>query len=196
LDFDPKIKIAFEVGKKLETFLLDLIEKAGYNLIRPKAVNDFLSLSDKNNPAFQGHADAILVIDNKSYILEIKTAKSSRYQTFVKHGVRKFSEVYYAQLQAYMGMSGIDRSVLLAMNKDSHELHCQWVDFSKDYYVMLQKRANYIANTEEPPERINQSPFYEVCNRCNYIDTCFFNGIPKSQRSTAAASVDDEGVYF
>ena len=196
LDFNPKTKIAFEVGKKLETLILDFIEKAGYSITYPKTSNKMLGFCDIKNPVFQGHADALLTINNKQYILEIKTAKSSRYQTFVKHGLRKFSETYFAQLQAYMGMSGIHRSVLLAMNKDTHELHCQWVDFDKKYYVQLQDRALRISQAEEPPERISKSPFYDVCNRCNFIDTCFFNNSTKSKRNAEEKAVDDEGVYF
>ena len=204
LDFDPKIKIAFSVGKQLEHLLLTELEAAGYQVIYPSPSNGMLGFVDLTNPKFRGHADALLIINHKQYILEIKTAKSSRFQVFVKSGLRAFSEVYYAQLQSYMGMSGIHRSVLLAMNKDTHDLHCQWVDFDEEYYKKLQSRAAYIINAEEPPQRINQSPFYDACSRCNFRDTCFFNNSTRASRSTRDASltapvdkaIDDEGIHF
>jgi hypothetical protein len=137
------------------------------------------------------------MMDNRQYILEVKTAKSSRFQTFVKQGLRKYSETYYAQLQSYMGMSRIDRSVLIAMNKDTHELHCQWVDFDPVYYQELLEKSLRVVKAPSPPTRINNSPFYETCRRCNFVDTCFFDGSAKSKRMVDDKThVEDDELDF
>lgn len=176
LDYTATTQTTFDVGKNLEGMILDYIEEAGISLIRPCQENNWLYCFDKTNPKFQGHMDAIIYYpDYKSpAVLEIKTAKSSRFQSFQKKGLKEFSLTYYAQIQAYIGMMGYEKGVLLALNKDTSELHHEWVDFDPYCYAELQRKAEIIESSEEPPDRINKSPFYYICTRCNYRDTCFF----------------------
>ena len=173
----PQIKISFEIGKRLEDMILDYIEDAGIKVIRPHETNHWLLCRDSEITQFQGHMDAVLVLNDESVVLEIKTAKSSRFQLFVKNGLKKWSQEYYAQMQSYMGMRGYSKGVMLAVNKDSSELHHEWVDFDSYFYNELRAKAESIHEAEEPPERINKNSTYFMCARCRYKDTCFFPGL-------------------
>ncbi len=177
-EFSPTTRATFDVGHKLEELMLDYVELAGMQVIRPHEMNHYLFCCDRDVPKFQGHADALLVMEDETeVILEIKTAKNSRFQVFKRKGLKEWSPSYYAQIQAYMGMKGLDKGVLLAINKDTSELHHEWVDFDSYYYNEIKAKAERIIESDEPPDRINKSPMYVVCAQCNYKDTCFFQGV-------------------
>ena len=93
-------------------------------------------------------------------------------QKFQKHGLRLWSDAYWAQIHSYMGMSGYKRAVLLAMNKDTSELHHEWVDFDLAFYKELRMKALAISTIGEPPERINRSAYYYLCQNCQYKGIC------------------------
>lgn len=169
--FDPDLKRTFEVGKRLETMLLDYIDMTDIVIERPNKVNKYLFVQDAEAPIFQGHMDAIIYTDT-ACVLEIKTAKSSSFQKFVNHGLKQWSPSYYAQMQAYMGMGGYLDAVILVMNKDNSDLHHEWISFDEIMYHELRLRALAISSIGEPPERINKNPVYFVCNRCQFKSIC------------------------
>lgn len=172
----PKTKISFAIGKRLEGLLLDYMEQAGLSIIRPCKENKFLLYQDKEIPLFRGHADALMLPkDEGAVVVEIKTAKSSSFAQFKGRGLRIWQEAYFAQLQAYMGMSGYKRGLMLAVNKDASELHHEWVDYDDIYYHELRAKASVISKCTEPPERINKSPLFIVCSMCNYKRICHAN---------------------
>lgn len=176
VDFSSTQKTTFDVGKKLEGMIMDYIEDAGIKIVRPHESNHYLYCFDKDNPKFQGHLDAVIMDGDEACVLEIKTAKSSRFQQFVFKGLQEFSSAYYSQLQSYIGMMGYKRGVILALNKDSSELHHEWVEFDPYHYSELCAKAEMIVSSDEPPERLNKNPTYYICASCRYKKTCFFDG--------------------
>jgi len=167
------LRASFDIGKRLEGLLLDYMEQAGLNVVRPTEGNDHLFYQDSEIPLFQGHADGILIVPGgEQAIIEIKTAKSSSFSQFKSRGLRKWNETYFAQIQSYMGMSGYKRGVLVAINKDSSEIHHEWVEYDDVYYHELRCKAAVISVCEEPPEKINRSPLFVVCNMCPYKRIC------------------------
>ena len=170
---DSKMAITFEIGKKLESMLLDYLEKANVNIEKPSKNNNQLELFDADIEQFRGHADGIIHFGTESCaILEIKTAKNSSFERFKSKGLLQWSETYYAQLQSYMGMSKAKQGVLLAINKDNSELHCEWVNFDNGYYLKLRDKAIAIYRSESEPEKVNQSPIYMLCNKCTFKGVC------------------------
>ncbi len=169
----PRLRTSFDIGKRLEGLILDYMEMAGLRVVRPTMENNRLFYQDSEVPLFQGHADAVLIIPGgECAIIEIKTAKSSSFAQFKSRGLRKWNETYFAQIQSYMGMSGYKRGVLVAINKDSSEIHHEWVEYDDIYYHELRCKAAVISVCEEPPEKINRSPLFMVCNMCPYKRIC------------------------
>lgn len=171
----PSLRTTFEIGKRLEGLLLDYMEEAGLILTRPSKDND-LFFSDADVPVFQGHCDALLHIPSTAtVIVEIKTANTASFSRFKHHGLREWNKTYYAQMQSYLGMSGFKRGILLAIDKNTSELHHEWVDYDDIYYHELKMKALAISVIGEPPEKINKNPIYFLCNSCFYRKTCHAN---------------------
>lgn len=168
-----QLKKTFDVGSQLEKLIISYVRLAGFMVAEPSHENNYLFVDDKEVPIFQGHLDGILLMNNElPVILEIKTAKNSSFQKFQKHGLRLWSDAYWAQIHSYMGMSGYKQAVLLAMNKDTSELHHEWVDFDLAFYKELRMKALAISAIGEPPERINRSAYYYLCQNCQYKGIC------------------------
>ncbi len=167
------LKKIFDVGKQLESLLIEYVRLAGLLVATPIIENNYLFVQDKEIPIFQGHLDGILLVPHEGpVVLEIKTAKSSSFEKFKKHGLQRWSDGYYSQVQAYMGMSTYKRAVILAMNKDTSELHHEWLSFDESYYRELRMKALAISTIDTPPERINKNASYFLCQNCQYKGIC------------------------
>ena len=109
-DVSSALQITFDIGKTLEKLLLEYIGLTDLKLEIPLEENKWLFCQDSELKEFQGHMDGLLYLDELSpTVLEIKTAKSSSFQKFVKDGLLKWNYIYYAQLQAYMGMANLNK---------------------------------------------------------------------------------------
>lgn len=174
ISIEPETKITFDIGHKLESLIIDYLENAGFNLVRPSKENNFLECKDEDINSFQGHMDGLLMVgDEMPVVLEIKTCKNSHFQRFKQVGLQAWSNTYYAQVQSYMGMTGFLKAILIAINKDTSELHSEWVDYDDIFYNELKQKALTISKMDEPPERINKSPLYYLCARCQFKEICF-----------------------
>jgi CRISPR/Cas system-associated exonuclease Cas4 (RecB family) len=162
-----KLKRTFSVGHYLEKMVISQLRDAGLNIITP-----VYALSDLDLPNFKGHVDGIWRNENKIAIIEIKTARDSSFHEFVKVGLLRWNAIYYAQLQAYMGMSNIHEAYLIALNKDTSDVHDEFIAFDADYYEGLKHKAKRIIDSEIEPERVNVNPCYFMCRACQYKRIC------------------------
>lgn len=173
--FPTSTQITFDIGKSLEELLLNYIELSGIKVERANESNDFLKCVHPKIKEFQGHIDGLIHVENDSpIILEIKTAKASSFNVFKKDGLETWSKIYYSQIQSYMGMTGYHRAIILVINKDSSELHMEWVYFDEDYYSLLSEKAQYIKTQSEPPARINNNSCFYMCARCVFKNVCHY----------------------
>ncbi len=162
-----KLKRTFEIGKRLEGLVIDLIQDCGITVLSEVAAN---KLFDKGLDFFQGTMDAYL--PDYEAILEIKTAKDASFKLFVKSGLKKWNPRYYAQIQSYMGMSGIFSACILVLNKDNSEIWDEFVNYDPDFYESLRQKAKLINDAKIPPPRINGSPLWYQCKSCKFRKIC------------------------
>ncbi len=160
----------FSLGKKIEQLILDLLEKSNINIIRPDQFNHYLEFFDSELPYFRGHCDALLF--NPRSIIEIKSAKSSEFAKFIRLGLQKWHQKYYAQIQAYMGMSGIHEAYFIIMNKDNCQIMDEYIVFDPDFYKILKTKARSIYNAKHKPPKISNSPIWYHCKMCPHNKKC------------------------
>ena len=164
-----------EIGRRLEGMVVDYIIAAGFKIEVPNEDNDHLLCVDEEVPLFRGHMDGLLYLsDNLPVVLEIKTAKHERFEKYNKEegGVKVWSPVYYAQLQSYMGMRGLKDSLFCVINKNNSDWRMEWVKYDDIFYHEMKIKALSISAIDEPPEKINNSPWYYACQRCRYKQIC------------------------
>ena len=105
-----RTRIIWNTGKILESYILSLLAECNLSLTPDVA------FKDQHFSKFQGHADAVWNHGLKKVIIEIKTAKDASYKVFVNKGCKLWNPRYYAQIQSYMGMSGINSAYILVLN--------------------------------------------------------------------------------
>ena len=162
-----KFRRAWAIGKSLEELIVQWVIDAGIEV----EINNF-TYHAKDMPYFQGHFDGIMTWRKKRNILEIKTAKNASFNIFVKKGLRVWNPQYYAQIQSYMGMSGIFSASILVLNKDNSALSDELVLFDADFYEKLCEKAKMIYSANVEPPRINGSALFYKCKMCKYNKVC------------------------
>src|ERR1043166_4382663 len=163
-----KTRRTWAIGRHLEGLILDWLTEAGVEIVR--TWDDLVS---EGMPFFKGHLDSVWIKKGKAFaIIEIKTAKDASFNIFVKKGLRTWNPQYYAQLQSYMGMSGIHTAYILVLNKDSSDIADELVTFDEAFYQKLREKATMVANAHVPPPKINGSPLWYQCKMCKFNKIC------------------------
>jgi hypothetical protein len=162
-----RIRRTWSIGKHLEGLVSNWLTEAGIE------VAEWFDLEAKEMPFFKGHVDLVWIKKGKPFaIIEIKTAKDSSFNIFVKKGLALWSPQYYAQVQSYMGMSGIHSAYILVLNKDNSEISDELVTFDEVLYEALKKKAWMIFLAQVEPPRINNSPLWYECKMCKFNKVC------------------------
>lgn len=170
---DTKYRRVFDMGRWLESLVVQWLREAGFRIETANEKNSLLEVVASDMPYFKGHMDGLILIgDHEKHILEIKSAKDSSYKTFVSKGIKLWFPRYYAQLQSYMGMSGIHNAIILVLNKDSSDICDNLVTFNQKEYDNLKERAQRIYLSEKEPPRINESPAWYLCRICKFRKIC------------------------
>jgi len=166
-----KMRRTWAIGKALEELVHDWLYDVGIIIWRnhPELVHPTM-------PFFKGNVDGIWVKSLLNHtpiaILEIKTAKDSSFNIFAKKGVKDWNSQYYAQIQAYMGLSGIYNTYILVLNKDNSDLGDELVTFDEEFYKQLCEKAQMISKAITPPPKINSSPLWYQCKMCKFNKVC------------------------
>lgn len=160
--------LIFKSGHTIENMLVSLLRECDDLIVETPRT----TFSDSELPYFKGHIDVLITYNGQQYVVDIKTSNNSSFNQFKKNGLKSWNESYFSQLQAYMGMMGVNKAILLAINKDNSELHQEQVDFNEIYYASLVEKARAIYDSGLPPERINRSPLFFKCQFCSWKKTC------------------------
>lgn len=163
-----KIRRTWAIGRHLESLILDWLSQIGIEIQR-----SWIDLVADEMPYFKGHVDSVWMKKGMPFaIIEIKTAKDASYNIFIKKGLRTWNPQYYAQIQSYMGMSGIHKAYIMVLNKDSSDLADELVEFDPAFYQTLRNKAQMIANANVAPPKINGSPLWYQCKMCKFNKVC------------------------
>lgn len=164
---DGRIKMIFSLGNAVEVEVLKWLRLAGYQIDGQQ--EHFSAL----NGFFAGHCDGIIHgITQRPHILEIKSASDSRFKAFQAGSIVKVSPVYAAQVQCYMGYSGLERALFVVMNKNTSEIYTERVHFDREAFTQLEAKARWILDANQPPDRAYADEGRE-CSMCEFAGHCW-----------------------
>lgn len=119
-------------------------------------------------------------------IIEFKTHGDKSFTELQSKGVEKAKPEHYAQMQVYMGLAELERALYLACNKNTDELHSEWIHFDKETFDALIDRAKYIIDSNEPPLGISTDPAWYQCKMCDHQSICHQDKVPQKNCRTCA----------
>ena len=108
----------------------------------------------------------------KAHVLEIKTHARKSFDTLEKDGVEKAHPKHFAQVQAYMLGTGVDRALYVAVCKDDDRLYTERIKLDKERAEKLVERGRRIALQDEIPPPISTDSTWYECKWCSAHDLC------------------------
>lgn len=122
------------------------------------------------------------------HVVEFKTHNNKSFAGLVEKGVEDAKPQHYAQMQAYMGLTGMDRALYLAENKDTSALYSERVRAEPVMFAKLMERARQVITDAEPPARIHNDPAWWQCKLCAFNGLCHGQQVPEVNCRTCAHS--------
>lgn len=165
---DGRVSMIFEFGNQVEALIIKWLEAAGYRVTG--AQDEFVD----HGGYFRGHCDGIIHrVSSRPHVLEIKSANDTKFKALKQGGVASATPIYHAQLQCYMGYTGLERGLLVAMNKNTCEIYTERVYFSEETFVSLKEKARRIICSESAPVRGFVKDSLD-CRWCSVSAACWY----------------------
>lgn len=117
----------------------------------------------------------------RTHVLEMKTHNDKSFKGVVLKGVKVAKPEHYWQMQAYMGLSGLNAALYVAVNKNTDELYTEAVTFDDDEFGEVLKKAERVIFGKNPPARISEKPTFFGCQFCRYRPMCFEGELPEEK---------------
>lgn len=172
--FDGRMYRLFDRGKREEAVFADDLRSIGCE-VKDGDDNGQFAVSDFGGH-FGGHLDGVVrglpEAPKAWHVVEYKTHSDSSFRKLEKEGVRKAKPMHYTQMQVYMGKTGLDRALYVAVDKDDDSLYTERVEFDKAHFEMQMRRAKRIIDTATP-ERCANRPDDFRCKMCPCSDLCW-----------------------
>lgn len=124
-------------------------------------------------------------------VIEFKTHNAKSFAGLIKDGVQKSKPQHYAQMTVYCGLTGMDRAMYIAENKDTSELYSEWVHFDPVEFAKLKARAERVIRAAEPPMKISNDPSWYVCKLCSFHEHCHGDTAPAVNCRTCCHSTPE-----
>jgi len=170
---DPRIQRIFDMGNVIEDYIVQKLKDSGLTVYEKDALGEQFGFVDGK---IAGHCDGVvtgLPESSKPHLLEIKSAKNSSFNQFVKNGVQAQSSTYFVQMQVYMHKLNLERGLFVMMNKDNQEMYFERITYCPfEAEAALNNAKDVIASTSEPERAYPSSTFYK-CKWCNWRKECW-----------------------
>lgn len=201
-NFDGRMYRLFDRGQREEEVFCSDLRRIGCEVRdRDESTGSQFSVSAFGGH-FGGHLDGICrgleERPGEWLVTEFKTHSSSSFKKLVKEKVRKAKPMHYAQMQTYMGLTGLKNALYMAVDKDNDDLHCEIVPFDKATYDQTMARAKHIIDTAEPVRCANRPDDYR-CKACAAREVCWHTTrtfvdqvVPETCRTCCHATADTE----
>ena len=168
--FPGRVLRLFRRGQREENVVISDLKSIGIEVGKQQERVDF-------GNGISGSLDGIIEsgvpeAPGKRHVLEIKTHSDKNFRDVKEKGVQDAQPKHYAQMQAYMLGTLIDRALYVAVNKNDDEYYTERVRLDIDFAKSLVDKAGRIVNSEEPPPPISTDPSWYQCKFCPALAIC------------------------
>lgn len=173
---DPsgRILVLFDFGEAVETHLISLLRRAGFEVVDRDSEGEQLRISDFDNRA-SGRLDGEILLGDRPHnqrwaVLECKSAKKDRFDELEACGsYERWDPEYVAQAQIYMGYRKRPECLVLVECKDDSRLWPERIPFGLETFEELQAKASTIVHATSPLPRPPEAKT-QYCQYCKWCD--------------------------
>lgn len=131
------------------------------------------------------------------HVLEFKTANDNQFKKLAASGVKSVKPEHYAQMQVYMGLTGMERAAYICVNKNTDEIHFERVERDLAEFGRLLEKAEAIIYAQNPPPKIADTAEGWSCKYCAFKVLCHQGGIAEINCRTCLHSTPTtEGTWL
>lgn len=186
----------FEIGRRAELRFVEELRAAGVTVHDVDERGQQYRVSDEQAGGhFGGSMDAaaqnLPEAPKAWHVCEFKTHNDKSFRDLQAKGVQKAKPLHWAQMQVYMGLTGMDRALYYAENKNDAALYTERVHFDKAEFTKLRERALRVIRAAEPPARISADPAWFECKFCHFHALCHGDEAPEANCRTCAHSTPE-----
>ena len=146
---------------------------------------------------FGGSMDAVCVglpeAPKTWHCCEFKTHNTKSFVELANKGVQQAKPQHFAQMQVYMHLTGMERAVYLAVNKNDDDLYLERVHYDAAFALRLVAKAHAIIASPQPPERISADPAWFQCRFCDHAAQCHTGKLPEAHCRSCLHSTPTDG---
>lgn len=168
---DPSLQRIFEDGHRIEARVVADLKLAKFHVMEIDSLTGKQWTYNLYGGHFSGHGDGIIEIDDEAHVLEIKSMNDAKHKLFASKGVKISHPMYYAQLQAMMGLSGMKKALFIAYNKNNSQYHAEVVSFDDFYYSALIVKVEHVLN--DGGEKLSHDMTDWRCKSCFKRGACW-----------------------
>ena len=181
--FDARMLRLFDRGQREEATFVEELRGAGVEVLEvdPSTGSQFSfkAAGGHMGGSLDGVAKGIPDSPSLWHVLEFKTHSAKSFADLQKKGVKASKPLHYAQMQAYMRMSGLTRALYLAVNKDTDEVYGERVKLDAAFAASLFEKAERVVFASEPLPGISSDPAWFECKFCPAARVCHGNALPE-----------------
>ena len=207
---DAKTERIFEAGHLFEAKIISQLKLAGMEVFRVDENGNEIELfgyKDEEQEEFigfakhvKGHCDGrirgVIEAPKTVHVLELKTMMQKYFLPLRKKGVKEDQPVYYGQTQRYMKATGLDRTLFIALNKNTSELYFERIEYDAGYADDLVRKEQMIIIAHEPPVKAYPKGFFKCGDFCEFDGICHEGKkIEKNCRTCEYADIENDGLW-
>lgn len=180
---DARTHRLFNRGHKEEARFEEWLAKAGFHVLTrdPSTGRQWRITGVQGH--FGGSLDGVATLPQKykcdmPFLLEFKTnGTGAGFSKLLSTGCEIAKPVHFDQQSVYGFKKQIEYAIYLNICKNDDNIHAEVVKLNLERGADLEKKAELIILSQEPPKRISESPAYSACTYCPMKGPCH-NGIP------------------
>jgi hypothetical protein len=120
--------------------------------------------------------------------IEFKTHNDKSFTKLQKDGVQQAKPQHYDQMQVGMRLSGLERAMYIARNKNDDQLYSERVKHDPVHSARVLAKAERILKAIEPPSRISERSDWHECKFCPFHSICHGKRVPEVNCRTCTHS--------
>lgn len=177
---EPRIIRLFDRGHREEARFTAMLRSIGIELyeVNPDTGKQFRTNFAEGHGG--GSCDGMGInfpeYPNEWCLVEYKTHGEKSFLVLLKSGVKVAKPVHYVQMVIYMYKFKLKRCLYMAVNKNTDEIHTEWVEEDTELAERCMTVADEVVFGDHVPDRVSDSSAYFECRFCDYRSLCFHKG--------------------
>jgi len=175
--FNGRMRRLFETGDIEEERLIADLQRIGCKVITKDEAGQQFHVSACGGHV-SGYLDGCLSglpeAPKTWHVLECKSHNDKNFKKLVREGMKKGFPKHYCQMMVYMHLTGMERALYIAANKNDDTLYKERINYNKSEAEVMLNRARDVITSMQPPARISEKPDYYICKHmCSTTQLCF-----------------------